>query len=274
MAIDYTTVTEVPGALASAEQLSMLYTRYHLAAEFSAGKDVLEVACGRGQGLGYLERRAKRVVGGDYTESLLRAAQRWYGGRVPLVRLDAHRLPFAKASFDVVILHEAIYYLARPEEFVDEALRVLRPGGELVICSANREWSGFNPSPFSTRYLSAQQLRELLASRGLEAKVFGAFPVTVSGFRQKATARIREAAVRWHLIPKTMKGKALLKRLFYGRLTRIENEVREGMGDVAPLHPIAEWEEQPQYKVIYALGRVGAPVRAAAGQERVLVREG
>ena len=36
------------------------------AARLASGKDVLEVACGPGIGLGYLQRRAARVVGGDY----------------------------------------------------------------------------------------------------------------------------------------------------------------------------------------------------------------
>jgi len=61
MAIDYTTVTEMPGLKASREQLAMLYTRYAFAAKFCDGKDVLEVGCGAGQGLGYLATKARKV---------------------------------------------------------------------------------------------------------------------------------------------------------------------------------------------------------------------
>src|SRR5438128_953104 len=138
---DFSGVTETPGVGASREQLAMLLARYTLAAERAVNKDVLEVACGSGMGLGYLATRARRVVGGDYTFPLLRAAQRHYSGRIPLVRHDAAVLPFAAASFDVVILYEAVYYLSRPEEFVKEAQRVLRPYGTVIICSVNCEWA-------------------------------------------------------------------------------------------------------------------------------------
>lgn len=65
---EYGDVTETPDTKASSEQLTRLYTRYRFASEFCKDKDVLEVACGAGLGLGYLARFAKRVVGGDYDE--------------------------------------------------------------------------------------------------------------------------------------------------------------------------------------------------------------
>lgn len=60
---DFSSVTEVPGLRATDEQRSMLYTRYHLARTRSVGKDVLEVACGAGLGLGYLAETARSVTG-------------------------------------------------------------------------------------------------------------------------------------------------------------------------------------------------------------------
>jgi len=46
----------------------MLVARYALARDRGAGKDILEVACGSGIGLGFLARQAKWVVGGDFTD--------------------------------------------------------------------------------------------------------------------------------------------------------------------------------------------------------------
>jgi len=92
--MDYSGVTETVGDHVTREALSMLYTRYAFARTLCEGRDVLEVACGGGQGLGYLASRARRVVGGDLTESLMAQAERHYGGRIPLVRLDAHGLLF------------------------------------------------------------------------------------------------------------------------------------------------------------------------------------
>ena len=113
MDIDYTGVTEVPGSRVTREQLARMYNRYFFAFQFCEGKDVLEVACGAGQGLGLLARRARKLVGGDYTENLIDVAWKHYGGRIPLVRFDAHTLPFREESFDVVIFYEAIYYFHR-----------------------------------------------------------------------------------------------------------------------------------------------------------------
>ena len=115
---DFSELTEVPGAGATAEQLEMLRTRYRLAADLAAGQDVLEAAGGAGMGLGLLARTARRVVGGDFTMSLLRRAAAHHGSRIPLIRFDAQRLPFRNEAHDVVVLYEAIYYLPDAVRFV------------------------------------------------------------------------------------------------------------------------------------------------------------
>ncbi len=69
------------------------------AARYCSEKDVLELACGAGLGLGYFARGAHRVVGGDYTQWMLSCARRHYGDRIALVRLDAHRLSFEGKQF-------------------------------------------------------------------------------------------------------------------------------------------------------------------------------
>src|SRR5258705_7683076 len=116
-----------------------------------------------------------RLVGGDYTHALLRYARAEYGDSIPVLRLDAQGIPFRDASFDTVIMFEAMYYLARPGDCLRECRRVLRPGGRLVLCSVNPEWSDFNPSPLSHQYWSANELRVLLAEHGFTADLFAAF---------------------------------------------------------------------------------------------------
>lgn len=53
------TITEAPSTGASTEQMSILYTRYNVARRYAAGRDVLEVACGAGVGLGLIAGIAK-----------------------------------------------------------------------------------------------------------------------------------------------------------------------------------------------------------------------
>lgn len=250
---DYSTVTEVPGVPASAEQLSMIHTRYRLAHDLAEGKDVLEVACGCGWGLGFLAGRAKTVIGGDYTASLVDIGNRHYAGRIRIEQMDAQRLPFEAGSFDLVLMFEALYYLEEPARFAAEAFRVLRPGGKLVISTVNLEWGEFNPSPFSHKYLSAKELHELLAAAGFAVELKAGFPVARDTAASRLIAGIRRAAVTMGLMPKTMKGKALLKRIFCGRLKTLSSEIDTSV----PAEPLIAIRPGPltSHKVLYAIAQ-------------------
>ena len=256
-AVDYSGVTEVLGSRVTPEALSMLYTRYTFAATLAEGRDVLEVACGGGPGLGYLAQRARRVVGGDCTASLLVQAARHYQGRIPLVRFDAQGLPFRAASFDAVLLYEALYYLAEPGQFVREAARVLRRPGRVIISTVNREWSDFIPSALSTRYFSGRELVSLLGQQGFETTLYGAFPVTRASAKHRAVSMIRRTAAQLHLVPPTMKGKELLKRLFLGRLVVFPAEVAAAMAPYGL--PVRLDADAPirDFKVLFAVGQKG-----------------
>lgn len=257
---NYSVVTETAGIEASQEQLSMLYTRYKFATEFCHGKDILEVACGAGQGLGYLKKVARRVIGGDIDNKNLELATRYYHERndIEIKKIDAHQLPFGDQSIDVVILYEAIYYLLEPEKFIAECRRVLRKSGTLLISTANREWSDFNPSPFSIRYFSATELIELLKRHRFDVEILGGFPATKDSLRSYIISFIKRMAVSLHLIPKTMRGKQFLKRIFFGKLTPIPPEVIEDMACYAPPLPLQSYPTGPECKVIYAVGQLQA----------------
>ncbi len=254
----YASVTELPGLGATREQLSMLYTRYKFAQSFCDGKEVLEIACGAGQALGYLARVAKRVVGGDIDEDNLKYALGQYQGRehIDFRQLDAHNLPFSNESFDVIILFEAIYYLEGPDQFLEECHRILRKGGILLISTVNKEWSDFNPSPFSTRYFSAKELHQLLGKHGFEVELYGAFSVERSSTREIVTSLFKKVAIKLRLMPRTMKGKEFLKRIFLGKLIPIPSEVIDGMAEYNLPQSISNGSQGFGYKVLYAVGYV------------------
>jgi SAM-dependent methyltransferase len=46
---------------------------------------------------------------------------------------DAHRLPFANGAFSGIIMLDVLHHLERPVEFLNEASRVLKPGGRLAM---------------------------------------------------------------------------------------------------------------------------------------------
>src|SRR4051794_27765580 len=125
--MDYSTVTEVAGEKASRAQLERIFGRYYFAASFCQGREVLEIACGTGQGIGLLAGRATRVTGLDIDAGLLRRARLAYANRpnIEFVEGNAEELPFPCSAFDVIILFEAIYYLSDPKRFAKEAKRVI-----------------------------------------------------------------------------------------------------------------------------------------------------
>lgn len=122
MADDYTTVTEVPGIKVTREQPRGMYTRYRFAADLCEGKEVLEVACGPGIGLGYLAKRTRKVIGGDYTQRLLRIAQSHYREAVAL-RLVPQTMK-AKEIFKRIFFGEL---LTMKEEIEDGVVNYVSP---------------------------------------------------------------------------------------------------------------------------------------------------
>ena len=252
---DFTVVTEGPDTKATTDQLRILYTRYHLASQLARGKDVLEVACGAGVGLGLLAQNARLVTAGDIDISNCQTASSTYQAnpKIAIKQFSAERMPIPDASLDLVILFEALYYLVDPMAFFGEVRRVLRSNGALLISSVNCRWRGFNPSPISRTYYDADMLRRALVAQGFTPDIFAAFPDDKPGASAGSVRALKKLAVQMRLIPRTMKGKVLLKRVFYGALKPVPRELKEGIASPEPLVPIAEREDLCHYRMLYAV---------------------
>ena len=101
-----------------------------------SGLDALDAGCGTGFLSFELAARGHRVIGIDFAPAMLAEARRKAAGRGGSVRFeeaDAERLPFAAGSFDLVISRHVLWTLPHPEAAIDEWVRVLRPGGRLVV---------------------------------------------------------------------------------------------------------------------------------------------
>ena len=103
------------------------------------GLRLIEVGAGFGrlanEYAGYIE-----VVLLDASEALLDAARLQTNGdsRVSVVLGDAYQLPFPDASFDAAVCIRVLHHFEDPRPAIYELARVLRPGGVLVIESANK----------------------------------------------------------------------------------------------------------------------------------------
>jgi phosphatidylethanolamine/phosphatidyl-N-methylethanolamine N-methyltransferase len=113
--------------------------RAAIAAAERVGGRILEVGIGTGISLpGYGPEN--RVIGVDLSEPMLRKAQERVSelglGHVEgLAVMDAARLAFPDASFDVVVAQYVVNTVPDPEAVLDEIARVLKPGGEIVLVS-------------------------------------------------------------------------------------------------------------------------------------------
>jgi len=96
----------------------------------------------------------------------------------------------------------------------------------------------------------------MLQNNGFEAEFYGAFSALPKTPKEKVISKIREMAVGLHLIPKTMKGKELLKKIFYGKLIRLGQEIEEGICEYIPPERISSDSPNSEYKVIYSVARI------------------
>lgn len=108
------------------------------------GGRVLDVATGTGGFVAFLLdglRSYDEIVGIDAEPARAAAFGEAFADR-PGVRfevLDAHRLPFAAGSFDTVCISNSLHHFEDPAPVLAEMLRVLRPGGHVVVNEMYRD---------------------------------------------------------------------------------------------------------------------------------------
>ncbi|KQP24711.1 SAM-dependent methyltransferase [Methylobacterium sp. Leaf102] len=108
-------------------------------AAVACGPRILEAGVGTGLSLGYYPRTSF-VCGVDLSEDMLKRARAKVLRRgLTHVRglqvMDVCRLGYADASFDAVVAQFLITLVPDPEGALSEFLRVVRPGGEIVLAN-------------------------------------------------------------------------------------------------------------------------------------------
>jgi ubiquinone/menaquinone biosynthesis C-methylase UbiE len=102
---------------------------------------LLDVGCGPGNSaLQFLDLRSDlRIIGIDFSGEMLRLAQRMASrlsdgvDRLTWTQADVTRLPLPDSSLDTITGHSVYYMLEDRAAFLREALRVLRPGGRIIL---------------------------------------------------------------------------------------------------------------------------------------------
>jgi len=106
-----------------------------------AGKEVLEIGCGRGDFSCWLARNTQaRLTAADFSHTAI-AKGRDYGSSLGLnIRwqvTDIQSIAHPKAAFDFVISSETIEHVPDPARAVSELSRILKPGGKLFLTTPN-----------------------------------------------------------------------------------------------------------------------------------------
>ncbi len=144
--VDYEAIKQVQQQVWSAGDFAMVATTSVIvaeelceAADILPGERVLDVACGSGNATLAAARRAwDNTVGLDYVPELLergRARAEVERLEAAFVEGDAERLPFATASFDVVLSTFGVMFAPDQQRAAAELLRVCRPGGRIALAN-------------------------------------------------------------------------------------------------------------------------------------------
>lgn len=101
-------------------------------------KTVLDVGAGTGRISVILAQKGAHVTGCDVSPEIVKVLARKNRHITALVA-EAESLPFPDASFDIVTAAFLIVHLKDPVRFFDEAYRVLKDGGLLLVTNVNQK---------------------------------------------------------------------------------------------------------------------------------------
>jgi SAM-dependent methyltransferase len=171
------------------------------------GRDVLNLGSGPFFEGERLDLRDRRVTLCDIEPRAIELARELHGERI--ARYDVvepgARLPYADASFDLVVSMDVVEHLPDPVPWLREALRVLRPQGTLMLTTPNYA--------SCTLGLIEDTILELVARRqGFSRKALHPSKMTPERLKQALHAagavrtQVRDLSLGWVLVSESSKG--------------------------------------------------------------------
>ncbi len=119
-------------ALAREYNLHMTPERERMLSFIPENSQVLDVGCGAGENGLHISKKAN-YTGLEYSETALKMAKDFESDTCHFLQGDAEHLPFEDNHFDVSLSTHVIEHLTNPKRVIDEQLRVIKPGGLLMI---------------------------------------------------------------------------------------------------------------------------------------------
>ncbi len=137
------------------------------------GLRVADLGCGDGYLTIEASRWASSVIAIDRSEAVLERAralgQRRRATNIVWKRGELGKLPLKDASVDLALLSQALHHAVNPSRAVAEAVRIVVPGGRVLILELRQHEEGWVRDTLGDRALgfSERQLRQLLSDGGL-----------------------------------------------------------------------------------------------------------
>lgn len=119
----------------------------YLTSTLKPGERILEVGCGTAN---FADKLSEKIfyTGADISDYALEDAERRLAEKNSrsFVKADADKLPFKDEEFDAVLSKFSLEHFPSPKEALSEMIRVLKPGGHLIIIAPNLEFPFCFPS--------------------------------------------------------------------------------------------------------------------------------
>ncbi|MDX2033449.1 MAG: class I SAM-dependent methyltransferase [Blastocatellia bacterium] len=138
---------------------------------------LLDVGCGNGRFLAKMQAAGWEVEGTDFDPAAVRHVRETLN--VPAHCGDLETVAFPAESFDVVVLQHVIEHVPAPVELLRECLRILKPGGRLLLITPNVSswghrrfgpfWRGLEP-PRHLYLYTQRTLAEIARRAGFEVR--------------------------------------------------------------------------------------------------------
>jgi SAM-dependent methyltransferase len=150
---EFTGERVIPGQV-DADLWNEHYARYLFASRLARGKRVVDLGSGSGYGSAALAELAVHVTGVELSAEAVEYARERYGSpKVEFVAASATETGLEKGAYDLVVAFEVIEHLSNWGELLREAKRLLKPGGQFVVSTPNRDYYAESrrlagPNPF------------------------------------------------------------------------------------------------------------------------------
>jgi ubiquinone/menaquinone biosynthesis C-methylase UbiE len=187
----YTTIAEIPEDVQQAlgdalvvrandPQMRDIRLRYFGWLGVPAGGRAIDIGCGTGEVVRDLleETTIGEAVGVDPSPVLIEMANSRFGGMAGLAFAvgDARRLDFGDGSFDLAVFHTSLCHIPEPDDALQEALRILKPGGTLAVFDGdyamNTTALGLNdPLQACVEHTSRNMIHDVWLCRTLPARM-------------------------------------------------------------------------------------------------------